>query len=349
MGVVYVALSGGVDSSVAALLLKKQGFSVVGVFMKPWQTPGVQCLWQKDRQDALRVAAKLGIPLLTWDFAKEYGEKVAEVMIAEYRRGRTPNPDVLCNKHIKFGLFYKRAMQLGADYVATGHYARITKSKGVPFLAKAKDHNKDQTYFLWAIPPTCLKKTLFPIGHLLKSQVRILAAQAGLITADKKDSQGVCFVGDIDFKAFLVRHIKPKPGNVIHVDGRIIGRHDGAQYYTIGQRHGLALTDGGGPYYVVKTDIRRNSITVGGEADLYSKKMKVTKTNWFGKAPRPGDKVHVKIRYRTEALNATMRQLGQIVLHKPARAVAVGQSAVIYRGTKLLGGGILAPTPNKHR
>jgi tRNA-specific 2-thiouridylase len=334
---VYVAMSGGVDSSVAALLLKKQGFTVVGVFMKPWQTPGVRCMWQADRQDALQVAAKLDIPLRTWDFSKEYGRSVTRYMISEYRAGRTPNPDVMCNKHIKFGLFYERALRQGADLIATGHYARKVGKQ----IAKAKDKNTDQTYFLWAIEPGCVERTLFPIGHLTKPQVRTIAAKVGLVTADKKDSQGVCFVGDLDVKSFLMRHIKGKKGSIIHVDGRILGTHDGAGYYTIGQRHGLDIKDGGGPYYVIRNDVRRNTITVGQEKDLRASKIQISDTNWLGPKPRQNERVQVKVRYRTPAISAIIGRGGYITFIKPVRAIAPGQSAVIYRGQRLAGGGVI--------
>ena len=342
---VYVAMSGGVDSSVAALLLKKQGFHVVGVFMKPWsasvktsagQAP--RCLWQADRQDALRVAAKLDITLLTWDFSHEYGTRVAQKMIAGYRQGVTPNPDVDCNKEIKFGLFYRKAMRAGADFIATGHYAQIQRGN----LIKARDTNKDQTYFLWAIKPECLKNTLFPIGALRKPDVRKRAAQAGLVTADKKDSQGVCFVGEMNVKDFLTSKIKPRKGKIIHVDGRLLGTHDGAAYYTIGQRHGLDIKDGGGPYFVVRKDIRKNTITVGAKRDLYGATARLTKMQWFGPRPAPHQTISLKIRYRTPGHAATIDAKGHVRFTRPVRAITPGQSAVVYRGSRVLGGGILA-------
>jgi tRNA-specific 2-thiouridylase len=224
---VYVAMSGGVDSSVAAALLKARGFHVVGVFMKPWQPRGSACLWRRDREDALRVCSSLDIPLHTWDFSSEYGQKVAGPMIRGYKEGITPNPDVECNRLIKFGLFYDRAMREGADYVATGHYARIRSSAGRHWIAAAADGNKDQTYFLWGLRPRCLGRTLFPLGELTKPQVRRIARQMGLSVADKKDSQGVCFVGPIHFRDFLRARVKGVPGEVVDVRGRRLGTHEG--------------------------------------------------------------------------------------------------------------------------
>lgn len=334
---VYVAMSGGVDSSVAAYLLKKEGFRIVGVFMKPYQIPGMPCLWRADRQDALRVATALGIPLKTWDFSRQYGARVTRAMIKGYREGITPNPDVLCNKEIKFGLLYDRAMREGADAIATGHYAQIIRGT----IRKAKDGNKDQTYFLWAIPAACIQKTLFPIGHLTKPKVRGIATAAGLITAGKKDSQGICFVGPMDVKSFLVKNIKPRRGRILHTDGRVIGTHDGAAYYTIGQRHGLDIKDGGGPYFVISKDIKRNIIVVGSEKDLYGSRARLTDTNWFGSRPAVGTRVQVKIRYRTPAHSAIIGPRNTLTFIRPVKAITPGQSAVLYKGNRLLGGGVI--------
>ena len=342
MRTVYVAMSGGVDSSVAALLLKRKGFRVVGVFMKPWSASAkasarqAACMWHRDREDALAVSARLGIELKTWDFSRQYGARVATPMVAGYRRGITPNPDVDCNRHIKFGLFAQRAFREGADFIATGHYARVTSGK----LMTAVDGNKDQTYFLWGVPVRALTRTLFPIGHLTKPQVRAIARRAGLATATKKDSQGVCFVGDMDVKSFLAVRITARPGDIMHVDGRILGRHDGAAFYTTGQRHGLDIKDGDGPYFVVRRDMKKNVIVVGDEKDLLSKTARITHTHWFGSWP--SGRVAIKVRYRTPAVPATLSRTGHISFTKPVRAIAPGQSAVFYQGRRVLGGGILA-------
>jgi tRNA-specific 2-thiouridylase len=334
---VYVAMSGGVDSSVAATLLKKQGFNVVGVFMRPWQDPLVPCLWQNDHEDALRVAAVLNISLLTWDFSREYGKYITKYMIDGYRKGLTPNPDVMCNKEIKFGLFFKRAIKEGADFVATGHYARTKNGE----MLTAEDSNKDQTYFLWTLTRDQLSKTIFPIGDYKKPEVRKLAKKFKLPTATKKDSQGICFVGSMNVKAFLKRHIKPRNGKILDINNRVIGEHDGAWYYTIGQRHGLNITLGNGPYFVVSKDIKKNIVVVGGEKDLNSKTARISEINWINEKPKFPLNISVKIRYRTPAVPATLLKNGKLEFKKPQRAVTPGQSAVFYLRNKVLGGGII--------
>jgi len=335
--IVYVAMSGGVDSSVAAALLKKQGFFVVGVFMKPWQDKSIQCLWQKDREDAMRVASKLDIPLLTWDFSKEYGKKVTRYMISAYQRGITPNPDAMCNKEIKFGIFFKRAMEEGADFIATGHYARTENGK----LFKAKDSNKDQTYFLWMLTKKHLKKTLFPVGEYTKPEVRRLAKKFKLPTFDKKDSQGVCFIGPLNMKSFLKQKITSKTGKIIHLDGRVLGEHDGAHYYTIGQRHGLNISVGGGPYYVIKKNSKKNIVYAGVDKDLFQKTAKVGGLQWVTGDIRLPACIDVMIRYRTIPSKAILKKDGILEFKKSQRAVTAGQSAVFYKGLQLLGGGII--------
>lgn len=330
MKTVYVAMSGGVDSSVAAALLQKEGHKVTGVFFKPWQPAGFYCNWQTDRQDAMRVCAKLGIPFKTWDFSKEYGKEVAQYMIDGYRAGITPNPDVMCNKEIKFGLFLKKALSEGADFIATGHYA-ITKNNK---LFKAKDKNKDQTYFLWTLTQEQLKHVLFPIGEYTKPEVRKLAKKFGLPTYSKKDSQGVCFIGELDMHDFLTEYIKPEPG-VIKFEGKIVGTHDGTAYYTIGQRHGLNITTGGGPYYVAR---KEGNVLYVEKSKIKSQNAKISELHWIGESVT--NRISVKIRYRTESVPAKLK-INTLVFEKPVTAITPGQSAVIYRGQEVLGGGIL--------
>lgn len=376
---VFVAMSGGVDSSVAAALLKKRGFDVVGVFMKPWSpnlstvfpitTPDVvspqggACLWKQDREDAMRAASVLGIPFKTWDFSKQYKKLVTDYMVREYKAGRTPNPDVMCNKEIKFGLFFDRAMKEGADYIATGHYARLKREILNPKsetlnkfqiqnsklkLLIAKDKNKDQSYFLWTLKQKQLAKCLFPIGDYLKPEVRKLAKKFGLPNHDKKDSQGVCFIGPLDMKSFLKTKIKSKSGMIYHTDGRFLGIHDGVYYYTIGQRHGLNLSIGGGPYYVVSKNVKKNIIYVGKEKDLYSKHLRISDISWINNNIIPhffSNKGHlrvdVKIRYRSKSEKAILSKNNTLKFFKSVRAVTPGQSAVFYKKRELLGGGII--------
>jgi tRNA-specific 2-thiouridylase len=372
---VYVAMSGGVDSSVSAALLKEGGYEVTGVYMRQW-SPKVlsgECLWKQDRQDAMRVSAKLGISFLTWDYAKEYEKQVGKYMIDSYKKGITPNPDVMCNKVIKFGLFYDRAIKAGADFVATGHYARtslssnslasIAKSNfsarhglstGHPCarkiylarsvkLLKAIDNNKDQTYFLYTLKKQQLSKILFPIGNLEKSEVRKLAKKFGLENAEKKDSQGVCFIGPLNMKKFLTSYIKPKQGNIVLIKNKkIIGTHDGVYYYTIGQRHGLDIKDGGGPYFVVKKDIKKNIIFVGTKKDLLGKSAKVINISWINKPGKFPAALDVQIRYRSKCVKAVLDKSGNLIFKKPQHSITSGQSAVFYCGKEILGGGIIA-------
>lgn len=335
----FVAMSGGVDSSVAALLLVRAGYRVTGVFMKPWQPRGFSCLWQQDRADALRVATALNIPFETWDFSSEYARFVSRPMVRAYREGRTPNPDVECNRHIKFGLFYRRALKRGADFIATGHYARIVRRDGTYVLSTAADTNKDQTYFLWGLRQQQLPHILFPIGHLRKPAVRKLASDARLATALKKDSQGVCFVGPLDVKAFLQTAIKPRRGAIYHTNGAHLGDHDGAGYYTIGQRHGLNIRAGGGPYFVISKDMKANTITVGPVSALAERQVRVGRIHWLG-APKPGRTLKAKIRYR--APSVPVRIVGTSVRFSvPVSAPASGQSVVFYDGSRVAGGAIV--------
>ena len=270
---VFVGMSGGVDSSVSALLLKEQGYDVVGVYMKNWSKdlPGMKCPWAEDLADAKRVAVKLGIDFEVWDFEEAYREKVVEYMLKEFRAGNTPNPDIMCNQEIKFKLFYEKAMERGADYIATGHYARVFRQEGNTghLLARAVDENKDQTYFLYRISEEALAHTIFPIGEMTKPEVKKLAEEKGLHNAYKKESMGVCFIGEVGMKDFLKEYIDIRPGEIREIESeKVLGYHEGVIFYTIGQRHGLYLTgiageiNDGLPYYVVKKDIENNIVYV---------------------------------------------------------------------------------------
>lgn len=362
-------MSGGVDSSVAAALLKKQGHDVTGVFFKPWSPTNTTfnlkfqtsnfCNWEQDRLDAMRVCAKLGIPFKTWDFSDEYGKRVTQYMINGYRSGITPNPDVMCNKEIKFGLFLKKALSEGADYIATGHYVRLYcnhralklynyKTPAVLQLFAGKDKNKDQSYFLWTLTQEQLRHCLFPIGDYTKPDVRKLAKKFGLPNYNKKDSQGICFVGQFNMKEFLINYIKPKKGEIkLAGTNTTLGWHDGFYYYTIGQRHGLDIKDGRGPYYVVSKDLKKNILSVA-NADSTSQftvlSTEISNVNWIADRPKLPTRADVKIRYRTEALPAIIFAQGKnliVKFQKPAKAVTLGQSAVIYRGQETLCGGII--------
>jgi len=263
--VVFVGMSGGVDSSVSAALLKKQGYEVVGVFIRTWHPEFIKCNEEEERRDAMRVAAHLDIPFLTFDLEKEYKKEVADYMIREYKAGRTPNPDVICNKEIKFGAFFKRAISMGADYVATGHYAQKKLTADSFQLIAGLDSSKDQAYFLWTLKQEQLSKILFPVGHLNKTEVRKLAKKFKLPVAEKKDSQGICFLGAVDLKEFLKHYIKEKKGKVVDENGDEIGYHNGVVFYTLGERHGFTITQkspNDKPYYVVGKDTKRNTITV---------------------------------------------------------------------------------------
>ena len=347
---VFVAMSGGVDSSVAAALLQKQGYDVYGIFMKEWQAPGIKCTTHEDRQMAARVAAHLEIPFAVWDFSKEYKKAVVDYMIAEYKNGRTPNPDVMCNREIKFGLFLKKALASGADYIATGHYIRnfkIRNSKlkfGYKIFA-AKDSNKDQSYFLWTLTQDQLKHCLFPIGEYTKPKVREIARKLKLPSWNKKDSQGVCFVGKLDCSEFLRAHIPKREGVIITTEGKEIGKHDGVQFRTIGQRYGIK----GMKLYVAAKDIHTNIVTVAEEnsSALYGKKLVITDINWIsGEIPKTPLECLARIRYRQPLEKAILYKLSttnyKLVFDKPQRAIAPGQSAVFYtKQGELLGGGVI--------
>lgn len=340
-------MSGGVDSSVAAALLKNAGFDVVGVFMKCWdENPKNNCKnLSDDEYTARRAAAKIGIPFYKFDFTREYKKKVIDYFVKEYAQGRTPNPDVMCNKEIKFGLFFDKAISLGFDFVATGHYAQVNSGKVGTNIFCGKDPQKDQSYFLHSVRPARFKKVIFPVGKYHKAQVRKIAKAFGLPNADRKDSQGICFIGKVKLIDFLKNYIKPKPGKIVARDGKIVGEHCGVHFYTIGQRKGIKLA--GGPFYVVDKNVKENLLIVSrNEKDLYKKELVADNINWLSsQEPNLSLKTKVQIRYRQEPVQATIYKLQdtsyKVQFHQPQRAIAPGQSVVFYQGKKLLGGGII--------
>lgn len=343
---VLVGMSGGVDSSVTAALLLEQGYEVIGAFMKNWtevkcEGEKKECGWRGERRDAMRVAAKLGIPFVTFDFEKQYRDLVVENLFQEYAAGRTPNPDVLCNKYVKFDLFVKEADRLGCEFVATGHYARIEDGR----ILAGSDPNKDQTYFLWAMPKEVLSRVLFPIGGMLKPDVREKARELGLPTADKKDSTGICFVGEVDIRAFLKERIPEDPGEIVTTGGEVVGTHEGMAFYTIGQRHGLNV-GGGTPYYVVdkKPETKQLIVSSNFHPQLFGKDVAAFQANWF-RAPKVGDKVFARVRYRQPLQPCTIAAIDgenvTVAFDEPVRAVTSGQSIVFYDGEEMLGGAII--------
>jgi tRNA-specific 2-thiouridylase len=374
---VLVALSGGVDSSVAAALLLKQGYEVTGGFIKNWSDSkdpmSGECAWRAERRDALRVAATLDIPLLTFDFEKQYRKQIVDELYRGYERGETPNPDVLCNQYIKFGLFFDKSQELGFDYIATGHYA-VAKSQtsnvkrrasketiatdvkrltfDVGHLFRGIDPTKDQSYFLYRVPGSILRRTLMPIGGYKKSEIRTLAKKFKLPVASKPDSQGICFIGKVDFSRFLSNKIKNKPGNIVTAEGEVIGRHQGLHNYTIGQRQRIAVADDH-PWFVAVKQVKNNQlIVVDSEKHplLQTKEVIVDDLHWIaGQAPRLPLKVQVQARYRQEPLTAELltgkdKKTIHIKFKEFLPAAAPGQSAVIYQGQQCLGGGIIRRT-----
>ena len=341
---VYVGMSGGVDSSLTAALLKEQGYDVTGVYMKNWtqDLPGMHCPWADDLADAKRVAVQLGIDFKVFDFENEYKHKVVDYMIEEYKLGRTPNPDIMCNQEVKFKLFLEAALEDGADMIATGHYACV--ENGV--LMQAADTNKDQTYFLYRVSGDALKKTLFPLGAFTKPEVREMAKARGLFTAGKKDSQGICFVGKVGIREFLSQYVEQKPGKIIDkASGKVLGRHDGAIFYTLGQRHGLEL-GGGLPYYVVGKSMDKNEVYVTtdlNDTTLWKESVDLQAVHWINQMPAEGDYT-IRVRHRAPLVAAHLSFDGgtaTLTLADPERAVAAGQSVVIYEGDVCLGGGIV--------
>lgn len=338
---VFVGMSGGVDSSLTASLLVEQGYEVTGVYMKNWtkDLPGLKCPWAEDLADAKRVAVQLGIDFQVFDFENEYRHKVVEYMIDEYKKGRTPNPDIMCNQEVKFKLFLELALENGADMIATGHYAQVKDGK----LLRAIDENKDQTYFLYRVTEDALLRTLFPLGGYTKPEVRKMAEARGLITAQKKDSQGICFVGQIGIKEFLSQYVETVPGDIIdHDTGKILARHDGAIFYTLGQRHGLDI-GGGLPYYVVGKNMDKNEVYVStnlNDEHLWRQEITLQDLHWI--SDKPGDSnIQIRIRHRAKLVNATITD-NILRLDHAERAVAAGQSVVMYQDAVCLGGGIVA-------
>lgn len=345
MARVYAGMSGGVDSSVTAALLKEAGHEVVGVYMKNWTQDvlGFQCPWRQDLADAQSVAARLGISFKIFDFEAEYRDKVVDYLIAEYRAGRTPNPDIMCNQEVKFKLFLEAAIKDGAEMIATGHYARTKDGQ----LLRGKDADKDQSYFLHQVTSDALNKTLFPLGEYTKPEVRKLAQERELATAAKPDSQGICFIGEVNIVDFLRAHIPEAPGPIKKLDGTVVGEHIGAAFYTIGQRHGLGV-GGGMPLYVVDKDMTSNTVYVTDQLDdpkLQMKEFTIRDVHWINDAPQSNKDYEVQVRYRAKTVPATLEQtIGDrwhVVLRDYERAVTPGQSAVVYEDDRVLGGGII--------
>lgn len=382
MAKVFLGMSGGVDSSVSAVLLREQGYDVTGIYMKNWSEdlPGMKCPWAEDLADAKRVAVQLDLDFEVWDFEADYKQKVVDYMLAEFQKGRTPNPDVICNELIKFKLFYGRAMERGADYIATGHYARVDRGR----LLRSVDENKDQTYFLYRMSDEATAHTLFPVGGLTKPEVKQLAKEYNLDVATKKESMGVCFVGEVGMKDFLHEYLDAQPGEIREAEsGAILGYHDGAIFYTIGQRHGLYL-GGGLPYYAVKKDLSKNIVYVSknlNHENLWARELKLEdlhlRNNLTVDDLMKVSDLQVRLRHRSELLSARIepifressRPTGserseqaprndgraracpegygsapalQLIFATDVKRPAAGQSAVLYSSEVCLGGGIIS-------
>ncbi|GAM16140.1 tRNA 2-thiouridine(34) synthase MnmA [Mesobacillus selenatarsenatis] len=348
---VVVGMSGGVDSSVAALILKEQGYDVIGIFMKNWDDTdenGV-CTATEDYEDVIRVCNQIGIPYYAVNFEKQYWDKVFTYFLDEYKAGRTPNPDVMCNKEIKFKAFLEHAINLGADYLATGHYARVEDRDGERKMLRGLDENKDQTYFLNQLSQDQIEKVLFPIGNLEKSRVRELAKEANLATATKKDSTGICFIGERNFKEFLGNYLPAQPGNMETMNGEVKGKHDGLMYYTIGQRQGLGIGGSGEPWFVVGKDLERNVLLVeqGFHNELlYSDSITAVNVSFVSDKEKPSTfECTAKFRYRQpdNAVTVELQDNGtaKVLFKEPIRAVTPGQAVVFYDGEECLGGGTI--------
>ena len=334
-------MSGGVDSAVSAYLLQQQGYEVIGVYMKNWSKnlPGMKCPWAEDLADAKRVAVKLGIDFRVFDFEKDYKQKVVDYMLEEYQKGNTPNPDIMCNQEIKFKLFAETAFEQGADRIATGHYAQSEGRK----LLKAVDENKDQTYFLYRITEDAIEKTIFPVGGMIKTDVKALAEKLGLSVAHKKESMGVCFVGEANMRDFLSEFVETKPGDIRELEtDKALGTHDGAIFYTLGQRHGLNLKDGL-PYYVVKKDMDTNTIFVSRNLKALSLwKNKIELKDVVLRGGDDGHNIEARIRHRAPLVKADYDTKTHILTFaEEQKSLTPGQSVVFYRENVCLGGGII--------
>ena len=355
---VFVGVSGGVDSSVAAALLKNQGHEVIGVFIRTWQPEWIECTWRDERRDAMRVCAHLGIPFVELNLEEEYKKGVADYMIAEYRKGRTPNPDVMCNREVKFGGFLAWARKQGG-VVATGHYARVAEAlsfregasrSGRVCLLKGADPAKDQSYFLWTLTSDQLKDIMFPVGHLQKSEVRKLAEKYHLPTAVKKDSQGICFIGDVNMKEFLSHYITVTPGDVLDTEGEVIGHHDGALFYTLGERHGFVITKKGtqdAPYYVIAKDIGANTITVShSPAERAPETTCHLESGIWRSIPTQEKEYRAAVRYHGHEYACSITigadETATVSFKQFDTPLAQGQSVVVYDGNTCIGGGVVA-------
>ena len=350
---VVVGMSGGVDSSVAALLLKREGYDVIGVFMKNWDEKDEfgACTAEEDYADVRKVCDQIGIPYYTVNFEKEYWDRVFTYFLDEYRKGRTPNPDVMCNKEIKFKAFLDYALKIGADYLATGHYARVRLQNDEYELLKGVDSSKDQSYFLCTLGQKQLSRALFPLGSITKKEVREIAHKAGLATAAKKDSTGICFIGERNFKEFLSRYLPAQSGEIRSISGEVLGHHEGLMYYTLGQRKGLGIggMNDGSPWFVAHKDIKNNILyVVQGEnhPTLYSESLIATDLHWVSeKTMKETFKCKAKFRYRQPdqdvTVNLEAENTCRVVFDKPQKAVTPGQFVVFYNGDVCLGGGII--------
>lgn len=347
---VFVGLSGGVDSSVAALRLLRDGYKVVGVFIKVWHPDWLKCNWEGERLDAMRVAAKLDIPFLTCDAVDAYKKGVADYFISEYQSGRTPNPDVMCNKEVKFGAFLDFAKEHGADYIATGHYAQIIKTDNELELHRGVDTNKDQSYFLWTLTKQQLNKILLPVGMSAKDTIRAEAKSAGLLTAEKKDSQGICFLGHIDIAEFLSHYTDLTTGDVLNETGEVIGQHKGALIYTTGQRHGFVLHNANTnqlPHYVISRDLKTNTIVVSKDKPEVTSGHTLTlkNLNIIGEPIDILKPIEIQTRYRQSPLSVKVTHFTPktmtLELNQAAEAISAGQSCVLYEGSHCIGGGII--------